>query len=99
MRSNRVKAVKLLTLKHEFDMLKMNESEDVKTYLTKVFKTVNQFQLVGENFFNSQIMEKVMINMTDKFEGKINVIEESCNMSTLNFVKLASRVYKNNRVY
>lgn len=37
-------------------------------------------------------MEKVTINVTDKFEAKINVIEKSCNMSTLSLVKLTSKL-------
>lgn len=35
-------ATKLLTLKREFEILKMLESEDIKTYFTKVIKRVNQ---------------------------------------------------------
>lgn len=40
-RFDKIKAI--LTLKREFEMLKMQESdEDIKTYVIKVIKTVNQ---------------------------------------------------------
>lgn len=42
--------VKLLTLKCEFEMLQMKENEDVKTYITKVIKVVNQIRLTREDF-------------------------------------------------
>lgn len=43
-----MKAVKLLTLKCEFKMLKMQKSEGIKTSVTRVTKMVNQIQLIGE---------------------------------------------------
>ena len=40
-RSDRVKIVKLVTLKHEFEMFKMKELELVKDPMTKVMELVN----------------------------------------------------------
>ena len=48
--STRVKAIKLLTLKREFEMLKMKESDSVKDYITKLMSIVNQIRLAGEQF-------------------------------------------------
>lgn len=47
-RSNRVKTIKFLTLKSEFEMLMMQKSDDIKTYETRVMKIVNQIKLAGE---------------------------------------------------
>lgn len=47
---------------------------------------VNQLRFARENFFDSQVVENVMINVMDKFKGKINAIEESCNMCTLSLI-------------
>ena len=47
--SDRVKTMKLLTLKHEFEMFKMKESESIKDYSTKVMELVNQMRLFGED--------------------------------------------------
>jgi len=48
--STRVKVVKLITLKKEFEMLKMKDSDSVKEYTTKVMTIVNQIRLAGEDF-------------------------------------------------
>ena len=48
--STRVKAIKLLTLKREFEMLKMKNSDSVKDYTTKLMSIVNQIRLAGEQF-------------------------------------------------
>ena len=42
--SERVKNVKMLTLKREFEMLKMKESESVKDYSSKLSELVNQMR-------------------------------------------------------
>ncbi|TXG55930.1 hypothetical protein EZV62_017243 [Acer yangbiense] len=43
--SERVRNVKMLTLKREFEMLKMKESESVKDYSSKLSELVNQMRL------------------------------------------------------
>jgi len=47
--SDKVKAVRLLTLKREFELLKIKESESVRDYGAKLMKIVNQIRLYGES--------------------------------------------------
>ena len=47
--SDKVKAVRLLTLKREFELLKIKESESVGDYGAKLMKIVNQIRLYGES--------------------------------------------------
>ena len=81
--STRVKDVKLLTLKREFDMLKMKNPDSVKDYTTKLMYIVKQIRLAGEQFSDQRVVEKIMVSVPDKFEAKILTIEESCNLTTL----------------
>ena len=81
--SDRVKAVRLLTLKREFDLLKMKETEGVKDYSAKLMEIVNQIRLHGEDFSDQKVVEKIMISLPDKFESKISAIEESCDLKRL----------------
>lgn len=53
---------------------------------------VNQIWLARKIFFDFRVVEKVMISMMDRFERKINAIEESCEMSTLTFIELISKL-------
>ncbi|XP_055826253.1 uncharacterized protein LOC129894583 [Solanum dulcamara] len=81
--SDRVKAVKLLTLKREFEMLRMKEGDTVKEYSAKLMEIVNQIRLFGETFPDSKVVEKMMISLPGRFESKISAIEESCDLKTL----------------
>ena len=46
--STTVKAIELITLKREFEILKMKDSDFVKDYTTKLMSIVNQIILAGE---------------------------------------------------
>ncbi|KAA8543340.1 hypothetical protein F0562_021165 [Nyssa sinensis] len=61
--SQRVKNVKLLTLKREFEMHKMKERETVKEYARKLMEIVNKIKLFGEPFPDSKIVEKMLISL------------------------------------
>lgn len=50
--SNKAKAVKLLIVKREFEMLNMQESENIKTYVTSVMKTIGKYGLLEKIFLN-----------------------------------------------
>ena len=90
--STRVKAVKLLTLKREFEMLKMKNSDSVKDYTTKLMYIVKQIRLAGEQFSDQRVVEKIMMSVPDKFEAKISTIEESCDLTTLSVSDLISKL-------
>ncbi|GAU30051.1 hypothetical protein TSUD_332200 [Trifolium subterraneum] len=79
----RVKSIKLLTLKREFEMLKMKETESVKEYTSKLSHLVNQMRLYGEAVDDSKVVEKMLISLPDKFEVKVAAIEESCDLKKL----------------
>ena len=48
--SSRVKSVRLLALKREFELLKMKDSDSVKEYSSKLMEIVNQIRILGETF-------------------------------------------------
>ncbi|XP_055806936.1 uncharacterized protein LOC129875694 [Solanum dulcamara] len=80
--SDRVKIVKLLTLKRELEMLRMKEGDTVKEYSAKLVKIVSKIRLFGETFPDSKVVEKMMISLPARFESKISAIEESCDLKT-----------------
>ncbi|XP_015167177.1 uncharacterized protein [Solanum tuberosum] len=90
--SDRVKTVKLLTLKREFEMLRMNEGDTVKKYSAKLVEIVNKVRLFGETFPDSRVVEKMMISLPARFESKISAIEESCDLKTLSVAELISKL-------
>ena len=90
--SFRVKAVKVLTLKREFELLRMKEGETVKEYSSKLLELVNKIRILGEVIEDSKVVEKIMISLPTKFESKISAIEESCDLKTLSVAELISKL-------
>lgn len=92
--NDRVKSVRLLTLKREFELMKMKDNESVKDYSSRLMDIVNQMWLLGETSFTDQkVVEKIMVSMPEKFEAKISAIEESCDLQTLTITELISKLH------
>ncbi|XP_071714900.1 uncharacterized protein [Rutidosis leptorrhynchoides] len=92
--SDRVKAVRLLTLRREFELLKMNDDELVKDYSSRIMDVVNQIRLHGDKIADHKVVEKIMISVPQKFEAKISAIEESCDVSMLTVSELTSKNFR-----
>ncbi|XP_038689952.1 uncharacterized protein LOC119988827 [Tripterygium wilfordii] len=90
--SERVRQQRLLTLKREFEMLKMKESDSVKSYSTKLIELVNQMRLYGEEVQDHKVLEKIMINLPERFKSKVFAIEESCDLKKLTISELCSKL-------
>ncbi|GKD15993.1 hypothetical protein Tco_1205151 [Tanacetum coccineum] len=78
--TDRVKVVKLLTLKREFELLRMQDDELVKDYSARMMDVVNQMRLHREVMKDQKVVEKMMISVPPKFEAKFFAIEESCDL-------------------
>ncbi|KHN23990.1 hypothetical protein glysoja_047761, partial [Glycine soja] len=86
--SVKVRAVKLQSLRRDFELLKMKESETVKDYYSKVKGIVNQMRAFGEDILDKKIVEKILITMPQKFDPIVTTIEETKDLSTLSETKL-----------
>ncbi|TXG70321.1 hypothetical protein EZV62_005256 [Acer yangbiense] len=90
--SERVKLVKLLTLKREFQNLKMKDSETVKDYSSKLSDLENQMRLYGDVVEDYKVVEKSLINLPEKFEAKVAAIEESCDLKKMTISEMVSKL-------
>ena len=46
----------------------MNEAKNIKDFMTRLMKVVNQIKLLAEKFLYSRIVEKVFVLLAEKFE-------------------------------
>ena len=90
--SIRVKAVRLLALKREFELMKMKDAETVKNYTGRLMDTVNQMRLLGDVVEEQKVVEKIMVSLPQKFEAKISATKESCDLNRLSIAKLTSKL-------
>ncbi|KAI0519880.1 hypothetical protein KFK09_007341 [Dendrobium nobile] len=79
----KVKMVRLQTLRSQFDMLKMKESESVEEYFNRVITIVNQLKLNGELVEDKRVIEKILRSLTRKFEATVVAIEEAKNIEQM----------------
>ena len=79
---DRVKQVRLQTLRDELECMKMNESENVSDYITRVQTVVNQLNRNGEMLPETRVVEKILRLLTNNFENVVCGIEESKDLAT-----------------
>lgn len=87
--ADRVKQVRLQTLRGELENMKMMESESVSDYITRVQAVVNQLNRNGETLTDARVVEKILRTLTDNFESIVCAIEESKDLATLTVDELA----------
>jgi hypothetical protein len=81
--TDKVRSVKLLTLKRNFQNLQMREKDTLKEYFSKVIELVNQIKSLGENLTDKSVCEKILIGLSPKYNNIAAIIEETKDLSTL----------------
>jgi hypothetical protein len=90
--NDKVKIVKLQTLRTQFETLRMTESENVDQFMTRVMGIVNQIRLIGETINDQRIFEKILRSLPKKFEMVVTTILESKDLSSFSTDELISSV-------
>lgn len=85
---DRVKIVRLQTLRCEFDNIKMKETESVEDFYNRVIVLLNQMRLNGETIEDKRVVEKILRSLTRKFEYIVVAIEESKDLALLSLENL-----------
>ena len=88
--TDRVKQVRLQTLRGELESMKMKESENVSNYITHVQTMVNQLNRNGEMLPKTRVVEKIFKSLTNNFKNVVCAIEESKDLATFTVDELAN---------
>ncbi|GAV79209.1 UBN2 domain-containing protein, partial [Cephalotus follicularis] len=85
---NRVKQVRLQTLRGDFESLRMNDSETISAYFDRVQSVVNQLRVNGEKLEDVRVMKKIIRSLTKKFNYVVAAIKGSQDLSTMTIERL-----------
>ncbi|KAG8498881.1 hypothetical protein CXB51_005279 [Gossypium anomalum] len=93
MGSDKTRQQQVINLRRDFENLKMKESESIKQYSDRIMATVNSIRLLGEDFSDSRVVEKVITTLPERFESKISSLEDSRDLTTISLSELVNSLY------
>jgi hypothetical protein len=86
--TEKVKTVKLQTLRRNFETMSMKDTETVDQFMTSVKHLVHQIRSQGEDIPDQKIVEKVLRSLPEKFNMVVVAIEESKDLTTFTIDQL-----------
>ena len=89
---DRIKEVRVQTLKSEFDRLRMKESESVDDFALRMQTITNEIRLLGEKFEEANAARKFLRAVPSKFLEIASAIEQFGDLKTMNMEEVTGRL-------
>jgi len=77
--------MRILNLVREFELLKMKDSETAKVYYERILNIANKIRLLGSEFPDSRLVQKILITVPKRFEATISSLKNSKDLSHINW--------------
>jgi hypothetical protein len=82
------KEVKLQIFRAKFELLKMNEDENIDAYFLRVYELVNNIKGLGDEVNEQVIVKRVLRSLPIRFDSNISELEEREDIATLTMDEL-----------
>ncbi|KAK4837649.1 hypothetical protein QYF36_007280 [Acer negundo] len=86
--NEKVRTVKLQTLRRELENIKMKDFETAENYYARIKDIINQMKAYGETISNKKSGEKILVSVTGIYDPIITAIEESKDITKLSVIEL-----------
>ena len=80
---SKVKESKIQTYRGQFEHLRMNEDEDIATYILRIHKLVNNIRGLGEEVDEAVVVQKILRTLPKRFNPNIYALEERTYMKSM----------------
>ena len=77
-----------LNLIRELEMQRVKDSETIKDYADKLLGIANKIRLLGTEILDSQIVQKILVTIPEKYEATLTSLENSKDLSTITLAEL-----------
>ncbi|CAJ2637463.1 unnamed protein product [Trifolium pratense] len=79
----RIRSMQVMNLLREFKLQRMKEDETIKTYADKLLGIANKVRLLGTQFSDSRIVEKLLVTVPERYEASIAALENTKDLSKI----------------
>eukprot|EP01018_Ginkgo_biloba_P039433 Gb_15074 [translate_table: standard] len=86
--SDKVRLVRLQTLRRDFENLRMRDVESIQDFFTRTQDIVTQLRSQGEAVISQKIVEKILRSLLLKYDPVVIAIKESKDLTTLKVMEL-----------
>jgi hypothetical protein len=84
----RIRGMQVLNLIRDFELQKMKESETIKMYSDRLLGIANKIRLLGSDFSDSRIVEKLLVTVPERYEATIITLENTKDLSKISLAEL-----------
>ncbi|KAL4347404.1 hypothetical protein GQ457_17G002840 [Hibiscus cannabinus] len=84
----KIRNIRLNTLRSQYDNMKMKENEDIKGYTSRFMEVVNQMKIYGEDISDAKVVQKILGSLDKKFNMMSTIIVESKDVTKLSVSEL-----------
>ncbi|XP_022727941.1 uncharacterized protein LOC111283641 [Durio zibethinus] len=84
----RIKGMQVLNLIRKFELQRMKDSEMIKDYSDKLLSIANNVRLLGSEFTDSRIVEKILVTVPERYEATITALENTKDLSKISLTEL-----------
>nr|KYP59134.1 Retrovirus-related Pol polyprotein from transposon TNT 1-94 [Cajanus cajan] len=88
--AEKIKKVKLQTMRRQYELMQMEESDTISGYFAKIRSLTNQMKGCEEAIKDQLVVEKVLRTLTSKFDHIVVAIEESKDLESFKIDELQS---------